>query len=93
MSDDPNKKKIDGWFLSLDQKYEVDYFVNDVIKQVPGTTKNQVMEALNICVDQIKPSEGRVKIETCVLARLRAMNKPTRPDQDDRPKHESRTHA
>lgn len=92
MSDDKDKKKIDGWFLSLTEKYEVDYFVRDIIKQVPGTTKEQVMEALSLCVEKIQPSEGRAKIEACVLARLRA-NTTVRPDQDDRPKHPNRTHA
>lgn len=90
--DDKTKKKIDGWFLSLTEKYEVDYFVKDVIKQVPGTTKEQVMDALSVCVEELDPSKGRAKIEACVLARLRAYT-TVRPDQDDRPKHPNRTHA
>lgn len=92
MSDDKTKKKVDAWFLSLTDKYEVDYFIRDIIKEKPGTTKDQVMEALDECVEKIQPSEGRKKIEACVLARLRA-NPTVRPDQDDRPKHPSRTHA
>lgn len=92
MPDDKTKRKIDAWFLSLTEKYEVDYFVKDIIKALPGITREQVLEALDTCVDQIKPSEGRARIKACVLSKLQP-KVPTRPDQDDRPKHPNRTHA
>ena len=86
MSDDKNKQKIDRWFLSLTEKYEVDYFVKDIMGEARGMTRDQVMEALATCVEQIRPSEGRARIKACVLSKLR-------PDMDDRPKHPNRTHA
>jgi hypothetical protein len=86
MSDDKRKKKIDAWFLALEEKYEVDYFVRDILQEVPGTTREQVLDALDTCVEQIDPSRGRAKIKACVLLKLR-------PDKDDRPKHPNRTHA
>lgn len=92
MPDDKTKRKIDAWFLSLTEKYEVDYFVKDIIEALPGITRDQVLEALDTCVDQIKPSEGRARIKACVLAKLQP-KVPTRPDKDDRPKHPNRTHA
>ena len=92
MSDDKRKKKIDGWFVDLDEKYEVDYFVKDIISQLPWASREQVLEALDGCVNDIKPSEGRKRLEACVLAKLRPLA-PNRPDKDDRPKHPSRTHA
>lgn len=70
MSDDLKKKKIDAWFLNLNEKYEVTYFVNDILKEVPTVTKQQVLDALYICADAVKPSEGRAKIKACVLKKL-----------------------
>lgn len=70
MSDDKRKKKIDAWFVSLTEKYEVTYFVNDIKKSRPKATTEDIHKALDTCVDQIKPSEGRKKLETCVLSKL-----------------------
>ena len=92
MPDDKTKRKIDAWFLSLTEKYEVDYFVRDIMNQVPGATREQILQALDSCVDQIDPSRGRARLEACVLLKVKP-HSPTRPDLDDRPKHPSRTHA
>lgn len=92
MPDDKTKRKIDAWFLSLTEKYEVDYFVRDILDHVPGATREQVLQALDTCVENIKPSEGRARLKACVLSKVN-LHSPTRPDLDDRPKHPSRTHA
>ena len=92
MSDDKSKKKIDGWFVDLNDGSEVGYFVKTIIEELPGITREQVLDALAGCVEQIKPSEGRARLKACVLAKLQPLV-PTRPDKDDRPKHPNRTHA
>jgi hypothetical protein len=92
MSDDKKKKKIDAWFLALSEKYEVQYFVQDIKSELPGATTDQIHDALETCVEQIQPSEGRARIKACVLAKLKPHTHP-RPDKDDRPKHPDRTHA
>lgn len=92
MPDDKTKKKVDAWFLSLTEKYEVSYFIKDIQKHVPTAPTDEIYDALDGCVEAIKPSEGRERIKACVLAKL-SQRHSTRPDKDDRPKHPDRTHA
>jgi hypothetical protein len=70
MSDDPKKKHIDGWFVNLSERYEYQYFVTDIRKTVVNRTTEEIKEATYQCALTIKPSEGRKKLEACVLKRL-----------------------
>jgi hypothetical protein len=70
MADDPNKKHVDSWFVSS-QPYEYDYFKNDIQKDFPSKTGDQVAEAILACRKQLAPSEGRAKLKECVTKRLR----------------------
>jgi hypothetical protein len=63
MSDD--KKKVgapDRNLISFKEKYEVDYAVKQLQKQVPDTTKLEAKEALFDAARKVSPSDGREKI-------------------------------
>lgn len=63
MADDKKKVgKEDDNLISFKQKYEVDYAVNQLVKQIPDTTKKDAKEALLNAARKISPSEGREKI-------------------------------
>lgn len=72
MSDD--KKNIgtpDRNLISFKQKYEFDYAVKQLQKQVPDTTKQEAKEALVEAARKISPSEGREKIMRAARKELR----------------------
>lgn len=63
MSDD--KKKIgqpDRNLISFKENYEVDYAVNQLKKQFPEETKQDIKDALFRAAKKVQPSEGREKI-------------------------------
>lgn len=68
MTDNPNKRHVDGWFLSS-QPHEIDYFIGSVIAET-GKSKDAVSEALLACRKLLSPSEGREKLKQCVKRRL-----------------------
>ena len=70
MSDDPDKKQIDGWFYDANQPHEVSYFLKKMEDAHPSKSKEQVKKAIASCCDSIKPSEGRTKLEECVKKKL-----------------------
>jgi len=62
MVDDKNKIKEDKNLISFKEKWEFDYAVNQLQKQVPDTTKQEAKDALIAAAKKISPSEGRDKI-------------------------------
>jgi hypothetical protein len=69
-----NKKNIgnpDRYLISFKEKYEVDYAVNQLQKQVPNTTKQEAKEALIAAAKKIDPSRGREKIMAAARKDLR----------------------
>jgi len=70
MADDPNKKHVDGWFLSS-QPYEYEYFKATIKKAFPSKSDEEVAQAILSCRRSIAPSEGRAKLTECVNTRLR----------------------
>lgn len=71
MSDDPNKKHVDGRFVSW-QAHEISYVVGILANEFPYKSRSQIEAALNACKTSIQPSEGRDKLMACARARLRA---------------------
>jgi hypothetical protein len=71
MADDPKKKRIDSWFYSANQPHEVAYFKRQISAEFPTKTETQIVDAIDACVQQIAPSEGREKLKDCVHKRLR----------------------
>lgn len=72
MSD--NKKKTgtpDRNLISFKQKYEFDYAVNQLKKQFPHETKQDVRAALTTAARKVSPSEGREKIMREARKKLR----------------------
>ncbi|MGH7984307.1 MAG: hypothetical protein ACREFF_14370 [Candidatus Udaeobacter sp.] len=65
MADDPNKKHVDGWFVSS-QPYEYDYFKSTIKQAFPLKTDDQIATAILSCRKAIAPSEGRKKLTDCV---------------------------
>jgi hypothetical protein len=60
-----NKKNIgkpDRNLISFKENYEVYYAVNQLQKQIPGTTKREAKDALFKAAKKTSPSEGREKI-------------------------------
>jgi hypothetical protein len=71
MADDPNKKHIDGWFVSS-QSYEYDYFKKTMKDEFPSKSDDTVADAILKCRKELAPSEGREKLKDCVRKRLRS---------------------
>ncbi len=70
MADDPNKKHNDGWFVSS-QAYEYEYFKNQVKKDNPSKSDDEIAQAILSCRKEIAPSEGRARLTACVNKKLR----------------------
>ena len=69
-----NKKKTgkpDSYLIGFKQKYEFDYAVKQLQKQVPDTTKQEAKQALTEAAKKISPSEGREKIMRAARKKLR----------------------
>ena len=63
MADDKSKiGKPDRNLISFKEKYEFNYAVNQLQKQVADTTKQEAKDALITAAKKISPSEGREKI-------------------------------
>lgn len=72
MTDNKNKRgKPDSYLISFKQKYEFDYAVNQLQKQVEGATKQEAKEALTAAAKAVSPSEGREKVMRAARKRLR----------------------
>jgi len=69
MPDDPNKKQVDGWFVSS-QPHEYDYFKRTIKQECPTKSDDEVAQAILACRKAISPSEGRAKLTACVKRRL-----------------------
>ena len=73
MADDKkNIGKPDRYLISFKEKYEFNYAVNQLQKQVPDTTKQEAKDALIKAAKQISPSEGREKIMRAARKKLRS---------------------
>lgn len=70
MADDPNKKHVDGWFVSS-QPHEYEYFKSTIKAKFPAKSDDEIEEAILACRKAIAPSEGRAKLTACVEQRLR----------------------
>jgi hypothetical protein len=72
MGDDKKKTGTpDRNLISFKQKYEFDYAVKQLQKQVPDTTKTEAKKALTEAAKKISPSEGREKIMRAARKKLR----------------------
>lgn len=69
MADDPNKRRVDGWFVSS-QPHEYDYFKTTIKNAFPRKTDDEVAAAILACRKALAPSEGRAKLTDCVKRRL-----------------------
>jgi aspartate/methionine/tyrosine aminotransferase len=73
MADDKkNIGKPDRNLISFKEKYEFNYAVNQLQKQVPDTTKQEAKDALTKAAKQVSPSEGREKIMRAARKDLRS---------------------
>jgi hypothetical protein len=70
MSDDPNKKHVDGWFVSS-QQHEYEYFKTTIKNAFPSKSDDEVAQAILACRKALAPSEGRAKLTECINKRLR----------------------
>lgn len=66
-----NRGNPDRNLISFKQKYEFDYAVKQLQKQVPDTTRQQAKDALTHAAKKISPSEGREKIMRAARKDLR----------------------
>lgn len=57
-----NTGKPDSYLISFKEKYEFDYALKQLQKQVPDATKQTAKEALIAAAKKVSPSEGREKI-------------------------------
>lgn len=63
MADDKTKTgREDDNLISFKQKYEVDYAVKQLQKQVPDVTRKEAKDALFEAARKTSPSEGREKV-------------------------------
>jgi hypothetical protein len=63
------EKRYERWFVSS-QPHEYEYFKSSIKKQCPSKSDDEVSQAILKCRDDIQPSEGRTKLESCVLKKL-----------------------
>lgn len=70
MSDDPNKRHVDSWFVSS-QPHEYAYFKSAIQQANPTKSASDIEAAILACRKSIAPSEGRAKLAECVNRRLR----------------------
>ncbi len=66
-----DKGNPDRNLISFKQKYEFDYAVKQLQKQVPDTTRQEAKDALTKAAKKISPSEGREKIMRAARKDLR----------------------
>lgn len=66
-----NRGNPDRNLISFKQKYEFDYAVKQLQKQVPDTTRQEANDALTKAAEKISPSEGREKIMRAARKDLR----------------------
>lgn len=72
MADDKSKVgNPDRNLISFKERYEFDYAVNQLRKQFPDETKQEVKAALTEAARQVSPSEGREKIMRAARKNLR----------------------
>ena len=72
MADDKqNRGNPDRNLINFKQKYEFDYAVKQLQKQVPDTTRQEAKDALTKAAKKISPSEGREKIMRAARKDLR----------------------
>jgi len=63
MADDKKKTgNPDRNLIAFNQKYEFNYAVRQLQKQIPDTTRQEAKEALTKAARQVSPSEGREKV-------------------------------
>jgi hypothetical protein len=73
MADDKkNIGKPDRNLISFKEKYEVEYAVKQLQKQVPDTTKQEAKKTLIAAATKIDPSRGREKIMAAARKKLRS---------------------
>lgn len=70
MADDPNKRHVDGWFVSS-QPHEYEYFKQTMQKEFPSKSDAVVAEAILSCRKSLAPSEGRERLKQCVRQKLK----------------------
>ena len=70
MSDDPNKKHVDSWFVSS-QPWEYEHFKKGMKEEFPRKSDDAIHDAILSCRKSIAPSEGREKLKECVRKKLR----------------------
>ena len=70
MADDPNKRQVDGWFVSS-QPHEYEYFKDSIKKEFSRKSDDEIAQAILACRRSLSPSEGREKLKQCVRNRLR----------------------
>lgn len=66
-----NRGNPDRNLISFKQRYEFDYAVKQLQKQVPDTTRQEAKDALTKAAKKISPSEGREKIMRAARKDLR----------------------
>ncbi len=72
MADNKDKRgNPDRNLISFKQKYEFDYAVKQLQKQVPDATRQEAKDALTEAAKKISPSEGREKIMRAARKQLR----------------------
>ena len=72
MADNKTKRgNPDRYLISFKEKYEVNYAVKQLQKQVPDTTRQEAKDALIAAARKVSPSDGREKIMRAARKKLR----------------------
>jgi hypothetical protein len=72
MTDNKQKRgNPDRNLISFKEKYEFNYAVKQLQKQVPDTARQEAKDALTAAAKKISPSEGREKIMRAARKSLR----------------------
>lgn len=69
MSTGQHGAPFDGWFPT-NNTHEFEYFKQTVQMAAQGCTEQDILTAIAICRNAVKPEEGREKLMQCVMRRL-----------------------
>jgi len=68
--DNLKKTKVDAYFFSCNESWEVDYLVRKIKKHHPGISEQTIRSAISNCCDRDMGNNPREKFVGCVMDRL-----------------------
>lgn len=68
--DNLKKTKVDAYFFSCNESWEVDYLVRKIKKHHPGISEQTIRSVISNCCDRDMGNNPREKFVGCIMDRL-----------------------